>query len=144
MIGDAFVFDAVAHLYNMTPANVRNSEGELFNKHLYGLHGALTPPGEKIIAEGESLREWDMDTIANLVFAESSTDMLVAQPLPLTDFFHDGLSDWRKCAEMPEKYLQRIVTWGTVNPIHWLPWQVNGQSGAKALSFLRSLPSLFE
>ena len=43
MIGDDFVFDAFTHLYNMTIANVKNSGGELFNGHLYGFHGALTP-----------------------------------------------------------------------------------------------------
>jgi hypothetical protein len=32
------------------------------------------------------------------VFAESDVDLLVAQPLSLTDFFHDGLSSWEKCA----------------------------------------------
>ena len=120
MIGDAFVFDAVTHLYNMTAGNARNSGGELFNRHLYGFHAALTPSGEKILTDGEFLRAWDMDTIADIVFAESSTDMLIAQPLPLTDFFYDGLSDWEKCAQMAEKYPQRIIAWGTVNPLDGL------------------------
>lgn len=117
MIGDAFVFDSVTHLYNMSAANVKNSGGELFNKHLYGFHAYLTPPGEKVLTEGEFLRDWDVDPVANMVFAESDTDMLVAQPLPLTDFYHDGLSDWQKCSEMAKRYPNRIVAWGTVNPL---------------------------
>ena len=52
MIGDAFVFDAVTHLYNMTAANARNSGGELFNRHLYGFHGALTPTGKRSLLRG--------------------------------------------------------------------------------------------
>ena len=28
--------------------------------------------------------------------------MIVAQPLPLTDLFHDGLSQWEKCAQMAQ------------------------------------------
>ena len=117
MIGDAFVFDAVTHLYDMPAANVKNSGGQLFNAHLHGFHGALTPDGERVLTEAEFLRNWDIDTVANVVFAESDTDILVAQPLPLTDFFHDGLSDWQKCAEMAKRYPQRVITWGTVNPL---------------------------
>jgi predicted TIM-barrel fold metal-dependent hydrolase len=117
MIGDAFVFDAVTHLYNMDASNVKNSGGELFNNHLYGFHAALTPPGEKVLSQDEFLLNWDIDRIANVVFSESDTDMLVAQPLPLTDFFHDGLSDWERCAEMARRYPDRVITWGTVNPL---------------------------
>ena len=117
MIGDAFVFDAVTHLYNMDAANVKNSGGELFNNHLYGFHAALTPSGERVLSRDEFLLNWDIDRIANVVFSESDTDMLVAQPLPLTDFFHDGLSDWERCAEMAQRYPNRVITWGTVNPL---------------------------
>ena len=117
MIGDAFVFDAVTHLYNMSSANVRNPGGELFNSHLYGFHAALTPEGERVLTQEEFLRDWDIDTIADLVFTETDTDILVAQPLPLTDFFYDGLSDWQRCSAMAEKYPGRVITWGTVNPL---------------------------
>ena len=117
MIGDAFVFDAVTHLYNMSASNVKNGGGELFNQHLYGFHGALTPSGEKVLSQDEFLRDWDIDTITKVVFDESNTDMLVAQPLPLTDFYHDGLSDWQKCAEMAKRNPDRVVSWGTVNPL---------------------------
>ena len=117
MIGDAFVFDAVTHLYNMNSANVRAPGGSLFNNHLYGFHAALTPEGERVLTQDEFLRDWDIETIANLVFTETDTDVLVAQPLPLTDFFYDGLSDWQRCAAMAKQYPSRVVTWGTVNPL---------------------------
>jgi predicted TIM-barrel fold metal-dependent hydrolase len=52
-----------------------------------------------------------------MVFEESGTDMIVAQPLPLTDLFHDGLSQWEKCAEMAQKYPDRAVFWGSINPL---------------------------
>ena len=51
------------------------------------------------------------------MFTETDTDILVAQPLPLTDFFYDGLSDWQRCAAMAKQYPSRVVTWGTVNPL---------------------------
>ena len=117
MIGDAFVFDSVTHLYNMSAGNARNSGGDMFNQHLFAFHGALTPPGNRVLTDKEFLRDWDIDTVANIVFAESDTDILAAQPLPLTDFFYDGLSDWQKCAEMARRYPQRVIPWGTVNPL---------------------------
>jgi predicted TIM-barrel fold metal-dependent hydrolase len=52
-----------------------------------------------------------------MVFEESPTDMLIAQPLPLTDLFHDGLSKWEKCAEMAQRYKDRAVFWGSINPL---------------------------
>lgn len=117
MIDGAFVFDAVSHIYNMGAPNVKNAHGHLFNRHLYGFHQALTPSGEKILCESEFLREWAIDDIAQIVFGESQTDMLIAQPLPLTDFFEDGLSSWRKCAEMAARFPDRVLSWGTVNPL---------------------------
>jgi len=117
MIGDAVVFDVVTHLYNMSEENVRNSGGRLFNKHLYGFHAYLTPPGHRVLTEGEFLRDWDAETIAKITFLESDTDLLVAQPLPLTDFYKDGLSSWEKCAEMAKKYPNRVIFWGSVNPL---------------------------
>ena len=52
-----------------------------------------------------------------MVIEGSDTDMIVAQPLPLTDLFHDGLSPWEKCAEMAQKHPDKAVFWGSVNPL---------------------------
>ena len=45
MIGDAFVFDGVAHPFNFTPKNAYGSPGEMFANHLYAFHATLTPDG---------------------------------------------------------------------------------------------------
>ena len=52
-----------------------------------------------------------------MIIDDSDTDMIVAQPLPLTDLFHDGLSSWEKCAQMAKKHPDRAVFWGSVNPL---------------------------
>jgi len=52
-----------------------------------------------------------------MVYEESDTDMLVAMPLPLTDFFKDGLSPWERCAALARMRPDRTVMWGTVNPL---------------------------
>ena len=101
MIGDAFVFDAVTHLYNMSSANVKNSGGQMFNQHLYGFHSALTPQGDKVLSQQEFLRDWDIDTITEVVFGQSNTDMLVAQPLPSPISFTTASPSGRSAPKWP-------------------------------------------
>ena len=114
---DAFVFDCVCHVFNFDKRNAFGKPGEMFIDHLYAFHQVLTPPGEPVLGPEEFLREWNIDEIARMVFEESGTDMIVAQPLPLTDLFYDGLSQWEKCAAMAQKYPDRAVFWGSVNPL---------------------------
>jgi hypothetical protein len=70
--------------------NALGKAGEMFINHLYAFHQVLTPPTERLLKPEEFLREWSVDEIAQMVFEESGTDMIVAQPLPLTDLFHDA------------------------------------------------------
>ncbi|NTU84808.1 MAG: amidohydrolase [Chloroflexales bacterium] len=127
MQGDAFVFDCVCHIFNFDKKNALGKAGEMFINHLYAFHQVLTPPGERVLKPEEFLREWSVDEIAEMVFTQSGTDMIVAQPLPLTDLFHDGLSQWEKCAEMARKYPDRAVFWGSINPLE----------GKKALDLMK-------
>jgi predicted TIM-barrel fold metal-dependent hydrolase len=75
-----------------------------------------------------------------MVIENSDTDMIVAQPLTLTDLFKDGLSPWEKCAEMARKHPDRAVFWGAVNPLEGkkaldlMEVQVK-EYGAKAFKF---------
>ncbi|TMD67865.1 MAG: amidohydrolase, partial [Chloroflexi bacterium] len=114
---DAFVFDCVCHVFNFDMRNAYGKPGQMFINHLYAFHQVLTPPGERVLGPEEFLREWSIDEIARMVFEESGTDMIVAQPLPLTDLFYDGLSQWEKCAAMAQKYPDRAIFWGSVNPL---------------------------
>ena len=70
-----------------------------------------------MLSRDEFFKEWSVDEIYDMVIEGSDTDMIVAQPLPLTDLFHDGLSPWEKCAEMAAKHPDRAVFWGSVNPL---------------------------
>lgn len=117
MIGDALVFDCVAHVFNFDKANSLGSGGDMFNNHLYAFHQVLTPANEKHLSAEEFLREWSVEEIDRMVYEESDTDMLVAMPLPLTDFFKDGLSSWEKCADLARLRPDRTVFWGSVNPL---------------------------
>ena len=123
----AFVFDCVCHIFNFDPANALGGPGQLFDEHLYAFHQLLTRQGERILSREEFMREWSVDEIYEMIIEGSDTDMIVAQPLPLTDLFHDGLSAWEKCAEMAAKHPDRAVFWASINPLE----------GKRALDLLR-------
>ena len=140
MIGDAFVFDGVAHPFNFTPKNAFGPPGELFANHLYAFHATLTPENETHLSSDEFLKEWTPSDIRQMVYDESDTDMLVAMPLPLTDLFRDGLSPWETCTELAARDPDRTVFWGSVNPLEGrraldLMERQVGEFGAKAFKF---------
>ena len=140
MLGDAFVFDGVAHPFNFTPKNAFGRPGEMFSNHLYAFHSALTPDSATTLSAEEFLKDWTPADIHQMVFDESDVDMLVAMPLPLTDLFRDGLSPWEECAELASRDPDRTVFWGSVNPLEGrraldlMERQVK-EFGAKALKF---------
>ncbi|OLF16490.1 amidohydrolase family protein [Actinophytocola xanthii] len=117
MIDDVFVFDGVAHPFNLAPDNAFGPPGQLFANHLYAFHTTLTPEGEEHLPADRFLRDWSPEEVHRMVFDESETDMLVAMPLPLTDLFADGLSPWEECADLARSDPDRTVFWGTVNPL---------------------------
>jgi uncharacterized protein len=140
MIGDAFVFDGVAHPFNFTEKNVYDRAGEMFRQHLYAFHQVLTPDTEPKLSAEQYLKDWTPADIHEMVFDHSDTDMLVAMPLPLTDLFRDGLSPWEDCAELASRDPERIVFWGSVNPVEGrraldLMERQVGEFGAKAFKF---------
>jgi predicted TIM-barrel fold metal-dependent hydrolase len=140
MIGDAVVFDGVAHVFNFQQKNALGPAGEMFNNHLYAFHATLTPDGETVLPAEEFLRQWTVDEIDEMVYRQSPTDMLCAMPLPLTDLFKDGLSPWEECAELARRNPDRTVFWGSVNPLEGrraldLMERQVGEFGAKAFKF---------
>jgi predicted TIM-barrel fold metal-dependent hydrolase len=141
MIGnDAIVFDGVAHVFNFEKKNALGPAGEMFINHLYAFHNALTPEGQPLMAADEFLRQWTVDDIDEMVYRHSTTDMLCAMPLPLTDLFRDGLSPWEECAELASRRPDRTVFWGSVNPLEGrraldLMERQVGEFGATAFKF---------
>jgi predicted TIM-barrel fold metal-dependent hydrolase len=141
MIGDdAIVFDGVAHVFNFEKKNAFGPAGEMFINHLYAFHATLTPEGEPVMPAEEFLRQWTVDEIDEMVYRNSSTDMLCAMPLPLTDLFRDGLSPWEECAELARRNPDRTMFWGSVNPLEGrraldLMERQVGEFGAKAFKF---------
>ena len=82
MIGDALVFDGVAHPFNFEADNARGPAGQMFSNHLYAFHNVLTPPGQPLMSAEEFLHKWTVEEIHEMVYGHSDTDMLVAMPAP--------------------------------------------------------------
>ena len=139
MIKDAFVFDGVAHPFNFSPENTYGKAGQMFNQHLFGFNQALTPADLTPWTPEQWNRDWSVEDIASLI-DDSDVDLCVSMPLPLTDMFRDGLSSWEKCAELAQRYPEKFVFWGTVNPpegrkaLDLMEVQVK-EYGAKAFKF---------
>jgi uncharacterized protein len=117
MIGDAFVFDGVAHPFNFEADNARGRAGQMFSNHIYAFHNALTPEDQPLMSADEFLRKSSVEEIHEMVDGNSDTDMLVAMPLPLSDLYKDGLSPWTERAKLAKLDPDRTVMWGTVNPL---------------------------
>jgi predicted TIM-barrel fold metal-dependent hydrolase len=117
MIDDYFVFDSVAHVLDLDEKNYLGPEAALLSQHLYGFHATMTPEGAGVLAPEQFIRNWTPEEIDHQVYEESSVDMAVAMPLPLTDLFHDGASAPDRCAKLASLRPERSVFWGTVNPL---------------------------
>ena len=139
MIEDAYVFDGVAHPFNFSEKNIYGPAGQMFSQHLFAFNQALTPEESTPWTAEQWNRDWPVDEIASII-DESDVDLCVSMPLPLTDMFEDGLSSWEKCAELAERYPEKFVFWGTVNPLEGrkaldlMEVQVK-EYGAKAFKF---------
>ncbi len=142
MYKDAFVLDVVAHPFNFHENNYKRGKlSKMFVDNLYTFH-RISPP-DQVLSPAEYYRNWDLDSFARTIFLESSVDLAVAHPLPLDDFFHDGLADVKRCCEAARKYPGRFIAWGTVNPllgdraIEQLEWQVK-ECGVKAIKLYQT------
>ena len=74
MIGDAIVFDGVAHPFNFASDNAYGAPGSMFSNHLYAFHATLTPEGETVMPAEEWLHKWSPEEIREMVYSQSDTD----------------------------------------------------------------------
>lgn len=108
MIGDFFVLDAVTHAYNQVKENYAEPIfADAMVEMAYHL-GADAPDPRYAMNREQYIVDWQIDGLANLLFAESDTDVAVMHPL-LFASFKDGYSSIEKAAEALEKYPSRFI-----------------------------------
>ena len=113
---DVFVFDAVAHSYHLGPSNYRvTPEAEVVSEMLYG--SFMEPaPEELTLSPEQYLRDWPVEETANMLFAESQTDIATIHPTPIK-LYEDGQTALAKAEEAIERWPQRFFTMATVDPM---------------------------
>jgi uncharacterized protein len=116
MIDDVFVIDAVAHGYNLGPANqVDPGYAAATGAQLYGLAMQFVPEGYLLPYE-----EWsnsaDPDLVASALFAESPTDFAIYHQVPMFGAFKDGSSPIWVGQNMRERWPGRVALFAGVSP----------------------------
>ena len=141
MIGDAFVFDGVAHPFNFTEKNMFGPQSQMFVNHLYAFHAALTPDERDPsvvggVPQGMDPGRHPADGLRAVRHRHARRDAAPADRLlprrPVT------VGDLR--ATWPQRDPDRTVFWGSVNPLEGrgaldlMERQVR-EFGAKAFKF---------
>jgi uncharacterized protein len=108
-----FIVDATIHAYNLTPENAKSDIARSFLEATYGM---VAYTGHKTkMSEADYARDWDIDSLAKLVFVESDVDLAVYHATPLDDYFWDGLTSNEKGIEMHRRWPDRVLFFGGVN-----------------------------
>ena len=113
---DVFVFDAVAHSYNLDASNYRvMPEAEIVSEMLYG--SFMDPAPEELSVPPEQyLRDWGIEETANMLFRESQTDVATIHPTPIK-LYYDGQTALSKAETAIERWPDRFFTMATVDPM---------------------------
>ncbi len=118
MIDDIFVFDNVIHVYDMSEANVRPDDAARQGRDsMLAIGGALRWPG---FASGgmQFDKRWTAEEMYDLVFVQAPTDMAMAQVVPIFEWFNDFFAPVQAQYEMAQRYPERVLFCGGVDPIH--------------------------
>lgn len=110
------VVDGVVHAYNLTPENCVNKYGEQIVEWFTGsldfwMRPGYSPPLDVLI------RDWSLEDTAKVAFVESDADIGVYHTLPLKSAFKDGYCSFEKAVEAREKWPDRFVVYGGVDPL---------------------------
>ena len=83
MIDGIHVFDNVIHAYDMSDENLRPDRDDAVNARAH-MAGALGPPRRQ--PPEKLTRAWLAEDMYSLVFEQSSTDIAMAQVVPIYDW----------------------------------------------------------
>jgi uncharacterized protein len=124
MLGDMFVFDNVIHVYDLSDENLRRDQpGEAFHARtsrdsILRSVSRLRSPSEPRNRDPnfDWARKWGVEEMYDLVFKGSSTDMAMAQTVPMFDWFEDWYAPVRAQYAMAAAYPDRVLFCGGVDP----------------------------
>ncbi|MFD0687176.1 amidohydrolase family protein [Actinomadura fibrosa] len=119
MIGGAFVFNAVAHAYDLTDENTQpNKYAAGVREQLIWLHRDWQPGFG--LDDPQQRTDWPVEILARTLFLESDVDMAATHTLRLDSYFKDGLCARHKTVEAVRRWPQRFVGYVGVDPTQGL------------------------
>jgi predicted TIM-barrel fold metal-dependent hydrolase len=119
MIDDMFVFNAVAHAYDMSDANTReNHYAAAVREGLVAMHRDLQPGLG--VDDAHQKTDWPIELLARTLFLESDVDLAATHTLRLDSYFHDGLCSRAKTVEAVRRWPGRFVAYLGVDPTQGL------------------------
>lgn len=117
MIDDIFVFDNVIHVYDMSDENTLAGEGHAGRSAML----RQTAPGRHPAAElgvDRWDKAWATEEMYELVFAQSPTDMAMAQVVPIFEWYRDFFAPVAAQYAMAAAYPDRVLFCGGADPVH--------------------------
>jgi hypothetical protein len=115
MIDGMFVFNAVAHAYNLTDENTHKTRHAQSLRDLLVILHRDWQPGLGL-GKQEQETDWPMEIVARTLFLESDCDMAATHTLRLDSYFQDGLCARKKMVEAVRRWPQRFVGYVGVDP----------------------------
>jgi predicted TIM-barrel fold metal-dependent hydrolase len=116
MIDNVFVFDATVHSFNLDESNVQDNRwGRSLWRAFLEWHEIYSPAQARLPAE-LYMRNWTPESLTEVLFLESDTDMGGTHNLRLDSWFKDGLVSLDDVVELRERWPNRFVTYLGVDP----------------------------
>lgn len=117
MKNDMFVIDGVVHMFDQRSENVGNDMGRFMARQMQAM--SLHMSNERM--PGNPDLDGCVTTVeaaGRLLFEESDTDMASVCCVPLMQYWKDGQAPFELAASLYERYPDRIILTGGVDPIY--------------------------
>ena len=118
---DVFVFDNAVHMYDLSDENLKRSDAHL-DRHWHLRIGAVRRPKGQDEAYGfkdpygNFARKWTAEDLGKYLYEDTSTDMSMAQAVPLYDVYNDGFAPVKAQHEFAKAFPERTLFCGAVDP----------------------------
>ena len=116
MRDEVFIFDGHTHVWDASKENIRNKWGETWIECFYGFHKALTPDVKWSIDYETTFRKVDVSWYVDSLFVNGETDMALLNTTVLKEFFINGFHTADRHAQVRDRYPNRLIALGAVDP----------------------------
>ena len=118
---DVFIFDNVIHNYDLSDDNMGRADADLDREWHLNIGESRRPAGQDkhygfSDPMGNFARKWSVEELGAYLFEDSSTDMAMAQAVPLYDVYKDGFAPVKAQYEFCRAFPERTLFCGAVDP----------------------------